>query len=83
MVEIYKKILNFGCCESNFPKLETKLGKKGKLLKLMLLSTFHNNEYFELYSKWYDEKFFLLNSKPSKKIPKDLDLYFNKESLAY
>nr|WUR10631.1 LAGLIDADG homing endonuclease [Elmerina hispida] len=54
MVEIYKKIFNLGYCGPNFPKLETKLGKNGKLLKLMLLSTFNNKEYLKLYNKWYE-----------------------------
>lgn len=40
MTDIHKKISDLGYCEQKFPKIITKLGKKGKLNKLMLLDTY-------------------------------------------
>lgn len=76
MTDIHKKILNLGYCEQKLPKIITKLGKKGKLNKLMLLHTYNNNNYLELYNKWYVDKL-------NKNIPNDIFYNFNEESLAY
>lgn len=51
MKDIHKLISNLGYCEKIFPKLITKLGKKGKLNKLMLLHTYNNKIYLDLYNK--------------------------------
>jgi LAGLIDADG DNA endonuclease family len=51
MKEIHKLISNLGYCEKNLPKIITKLGKKGKLKKLMLLHTYNNIIYLDLYNK--------------------------------
>src|SRR5215475_13723217 len=74
--EVHKKISKLGYCEPTFPKIMTKLRKKGKINKLMLLQTYYNNNYLELYNKWYFNKV-------NKVIPKDIIYYFNEESLAY
>ncbi len=76
MRDVHKKISNLGYCEQNLPKLITKLRKKGKLNTLMLLHTYNNNNYLELYNKWYVDKL-------NKNIPDDIFSYFNEESLAY
>ena len=78
MTDIHKKISNLGYCEQTLPydKIITKLGKKGKLNKLMLLHTYNNDYYLELYNKWYVDKF-------NKNIPNDISNYFTEESLAY
>ena len=76
MRDIHKKISNLGYCEQNFPNLIYKLRKKGKLNKLMLLHTYNNYNYLELYKKWYVDKV-------NKNIPSDIYNYFNEESLAY
>jgi hypothetical protein len=78
MKDIHNKIKNFGYCTNNFKdvKIITKLGKKGKLYKLMLLDTYNNKDYLELYNKWYLDKL-------NKNIPKDMIIFFNEQSLAY
>jgi hypothetical protein len=76
MIDIYKKISELGYCENKLPKIITKLEKKGKLNKLMLLHTYSTDNYLELYNKWYVDNFF-------KTIPKDLFYLFNEVSLAY
>lgn len=42
----------------------------------MQLHTYNNNNYLELYNKWYLDK-------QNKNIPNDINHYFNAESLAY
>lgn len=76
MRDICKKISNLGYCEQNLPKIITKIRKKGKLNKLMLLHTYNDNNYLELFNKWYVDKI-------NKNIPADIFMYFNEESLAY
>lgn len=76
MRDIHTKISNLGYCEQKFPKIIRKLRKKGKLNKLMLLHTYNNNNYLELYNKWYVDKL-------HKNIPYDIGSHFNEESLAY
>jgi hypothetical protein len=51
MRDIHNIISNFGYCEHKLPKIISKLRKKGKLNKLMLLHTYNNNYYLELYNK--------------------------------
>ena len=76
MTHIHKKISTLGYCEDKMPLIKTKIVQKGKLNKLMLLHTYNNNNYLELYKKWYLDK-------PNKNIPNDIVNYFNEESLAY
>jgi hypothetical protein len=51
MKNIHKKISELGYCEPKLPVIIKKLGKKGKLNKLMLLHTYNTNNYLELYNK--------------------------------
>lgn len=76
MKNIHNKISELGYCDSNLPIINTKLQKKGKLNKLMLLDTYNINNYLEFYNKWYVDK-------GIKVIPKDLEIFFNEISLAY
>jgi hypothetical protein len=76
MKDIHKKISELGYCVQKFPYLQTNLGKKGKLIKLMLLPTYNTNNYLKLYNKWYVDKF-------CKNIPTDLFIFFNDVSLAF
>jgi len=78
MREIYKKISSLGYCplEDKSPQIITKIRKKGQLNKLMLLHTYKNSNYLELYNKWYVDKI-------NKNIPADIFMFFNEESLAY
>lgn len=73
---IHKKFYNLGLCSQNLPKINTKLVKKGKLRKIMVLHTYNNNDYLNLYNKWYLDK-------NKKIIPYDFEFYFNEESLAF
>jgi hypothetical protein len=75
MKDIHKKISDLGYCESKFPVISTKLEKKGKLTKIMLLHTYNINNYLELYNNWYNDKI--------KIIPNNFYFYFNEVSLAY
>ena len=72
---IFKQIYNLGYCEQDFPKIITKLCKKGKLNKIMTLQTYNNYNYLNLFNKWYIDGY-------NKNIPKDLVKFFNEESLA-
>lgn len=76
MTAISKKISKLGFCKPSLPKIATKLGKKGKLNKLMVLNTYNNDYYLVLYNKWY------LNN-IDKNIPSDFNTYFNEQSLAF
>jgi hypothetical protein len=76
MINIHKYLSNLGYCEQKPPKIITQLRQKGKLHKLMLLHTYSNNHYLELYNKWYVDK-------NHKNISKDICCYFNDVSLAY
>lgn len=73
---IHKNFYNLGLCAQNLPKINTKLVKKGKLKKIMVLHTYNNNDYLYLYNKWYLNKF-------NKIIPYDFEFYFNEISLAF
>jgi len=42
----------------------------------MLLHTYNDNNYLELFNKWYVDKI-------NKKYTADIFMYFNEESLAY
>jgi hypothetical protein len=51
MKNIHNKISELGYCDPKLPEIIRKLGKKGKLNKLMLLHTYNTNYYLELYNK--------------------------------
>ena len=74
MKDIHKKISSLGYCDK--VTIKTQILKKGNLNKIMKLYTIDNNNYLELFNKWYSDKF-------NKNIPLDIDNYFNEESLAY
>jgi len=76
MKHIQQKISNLGYCEEKMPLIKTKIVRKGNLNKIMLLHTYNNNYYLELYNKWYLDKY-------NKNIPNDIFKIFNEESLAY
>ena len=80
IMDIQKKISSLGYCPfakgDKMPLIKTKILKKGNLSKVMQLHTYNNNNYLELYSKWYLDKH-------NKNIPNDINHYFNAESLAY
>lgn len=76
MTYLQKKISSLGYCEEKMPLIKTKIVQKGNLNKVMLLHTYNNNNYLELYNKWYLDKH-------NKNIPNDIINYFNEESLAY
>ena len=76
ITHIHKKILSLGYCEDKLPLIKTKIVRGGNLNKVMLLHTFNNNNYLELFNKWYLDKH-------NKNIPNDIINNFNEESLAY
>ena len=76
ITHIHKKITSLGYCEYKKPVIKTKIAPQGNLNKVMLLHTYSNNNYLELYNKWYLDKL-------NKNIPNDIINYFNEESLAY
>ena len=73
---IINKISSLGQCDDSTLEIKTKILKRGNLNYIMQLHTYTNNNYLELYNKWYLDKF-------NKNIPLDLCNYFNEESLAY
>lgn len=74
MTQVKNKISSLGYCDK--VTIKTQILKKGNLNKIMLLYTFDNNNYLELFNKWYSDKL-------NKNIPLDINNYFNEESLAY
>jgi LAGLIDADG DNA endonuclease family protein len=76
ITHIHKKISSLGYCEYKMPLIKTKIVPQSKLNKVMLLHTYSNNNYLDLYNKWYLDK-------QNKNIPNDIINYFNEESLAY
>jgi LAGLIDADG DNA endonuclease family/LAGLIDADG endonuclease len=76
IMDIHTKISSLGYCADKMPLIKTKILKKGNLSKVMQLHTYNNNNYLELYNKWYLDKH-------NKTIPNDINHYFNAESLAY
>ena len=76
ITHIHKKISSLGYCEDKLPLIKSKIVREGNLNKVMLLHTFNNNDYLELFNKWYLDKH-------NKNIPNDIINYFNEESLAY
>lgn len=76
MTHIHTKISSLGYCEDKMPLIKTKIVGQGNLNKVMLLHTYYNNNYLDLYNKWYLDKH-------NKNIPKDIINYFNEESLAF
>jgi LAGLIDADG DNA endonuclease family len=76
ITHIHTKISSLGYCEYKKPLIKTKLVPGGSLNKVMLLHTYKNKNYLELYNKWYLDK-------QNKNIPDDIINYFNEESLAY
>ena len=74
MTHVKNKITSLGYCDK--VTIKTQILKKGNLNKIMKLYTIDNNNYLELFNKWYSDKF-------NKNIPLDIDNYFNEESLAY
>ena len=75
-IHVKNKISNLGYCDDNLIEIKTKLSKGGNLNKVMILHTYNNNNYLELYNKWYLNEY-------KKQIPLDIINYFNEESLAY
>jgi hypothetical protein len=76
MTHIHTKISSLGYCEDKMPLIQTKVVGQGHLNKVMLLHTYYNNNYLDLYNSWYLDK-------KNKNIPKDIINYFNEESLAF
>ena len=87
MTNIHKILAERGICNNSLPKISTSLEKKGKLMKVLNISTFSNDFYLELYNKWYDNNCNHIEdqstSKRAKILPQDFYYYFNIESLAY
>jgi hypothetical protein len=76
ITHIHTKISSLGYCEYKKPLIKTKIVPGGNINKVMLLHTYKNKNYLELYNKWYLDK-------KNKNIPNDIINYFNEESLAY
>ena len=56
MKYLHNLLYKEGYCSHNFPKIKTKLIRKGKLIKIMILQTYNNNNYLNVYHKWYSDK---------------------------
>ena len=76
MTHIHSKISSLSYCKNKMPLIKSQIMQKGNLKKVMLLKTYNNNNYLELYKKWYLDKH-------KKNIPNDIYNYFNEESLCY
>lgn len=74
LLYLHKLISNLGYCNSNIPKIQTRLGNKGKLRKIIRFSTWTYDIFNPIYDKWYINK--------KKILPNDIDIYLTPLALA-
>lgn len=72
---IHRLIANLGYCNTNIPKIKTKIGKNGKLKYFINFSTWSYEQFNELKLNWY-------NDANIKIIPYNFEIYFSPLTLA-
>lgn len=74
LLYLHRLIANLGYCNTNLPKLQTRLGKNGKIRKIIRFSTWTYDQFNEIYNNWY------INNK--KILPNNIDYYLSPLALA-
>lgn len=74
LLYLHRLIANLGYCNTNLPKLQTRLGKNGKIKKIIRFSTWTYDQFNEIYNNWY------INNK--KILPNNIDYYLSPLALA-
>lgn len=70
LLYLHKRIANLGYCNTNIPEIQTRLGKNGKIRKIIRFYTWSYNTLNNIKEEWYNEK-------KIKKVPKSISKYFN------
>lgn len=71
---LHRLIANLGYCNSNIPKLQTRIGNNGKIRIIIRFSTWTYDQFNKIHNNWY------INGK--KELPKDIDRYLSPLALA-
>lgn len=81
---LHRLIANLGYCNTNIPKLQTRLGKKGKIRKIIRFSTWTYNQFNEIHNNWYISSINPLTGLVTNKkvLPKNIDNYLSPLALA-
>lgn len=85
---LHSLIANLGYCNSNLPKIYTRLGKKGKLRKVIKFNTWTYYQFNDIFNNWYLPSYIKdingnnIFNRYIKIVPKNIDLYLTPLSLA-
>lgn len=74
LIYLHNLIAQFGYCNSNVPKLQTRLGTKGKIRKIIRFSTWSYDKFNIIYNDWYINK--------KKVLPSNIEYYLTPLALA-
>lgn len=74
LLYFHNLITNLGYCNYNIPKLGTRLGRKGKIFKVLQLNTLIYEQFNDIYDKWYVNGI--------KGIPRDINIYLTPLAIA-
>lgn len=72
---LHRIVANLGYCNTNIPKIQTKLSKNGKIKYVIKFSTWSYEQFNKIKSDWY-------NSEGVKIIPKNIYTYLSPLALA-
>lgn len=71
---LHRLIANLGYCNTNIPKLQTRISNNGKIKKIIRFSTWTYDQFNEIHKNWY------INGK--KVLPNDIDQFLSPLALA-
>uniref|UniRef100_UPI002A822E7C LAGLIDADG endonuclease n=1 Tax=Saccharomycopsis fibuligera TaxID=4944 RepID=UPI002A822E7C len=75
LLYLHSLIANLGFCNTNVPKITTRLSKNGKTRKMMRFSTWTYDQFNHMHSLWY-------SSNGRKRLPSNLDKYLSPLALS-
>lgn len=78
LLYLHSLIANLGYCNTNIPKISTRLGKKGKIRQIIRFHTWTYIQFNNIYNNWYK----VVDNKNIKILPYDLNLYLTPLALA-
>ena len=74
LLYFHSLIANLGYCNTNLPKIKTKLGNKGKIIKYIKFSTWTYYQFNNIYDSWYFNNIKIL--------PNNLNIYLTPLALS-
>lgn len=74
LLYLHSLIANLGFCNTNIPKIQTRLGNKGKIRKCIRFNTWTYNQFNIIHDLWYLDN--------NKRLPNNFKDYFSPISLA-